>query len=320
MIRTHEQYRELLEQRLNEQGLMSSIGSFIGKKVLPTFVAGTMVTGVPGVVQGKQYGSSYSQSSMTSTDTGSQALNRGASDTTSIGRTSNIMGTSISNTLPDVRVQNTFRNLSGSGSFGNYSNNNSATTTTVGNYPPQIEKTKQMVGQFGNGPSAQETPTIGGSGNSTLVSKGAATPFANYTLTGKNLEALPATRRRTLAETIVKRKNKECVVSKKGKNLGCSSSHAGAVKRLRQVEYFKHMSGINESFLTKRDLMATSTKELRKIGDTHSRAVSVIRERAKEAKKNGDHKKADDLHAQANRHQDHEMDIREIINNRVGMK
>jgi hypothetical protein len=84
--------------------------------------------------------------------------------------------------------------------------------------------------------------------------------------------------------------------------------------------YVKHMSGINESFLTKRDLMATSTKELRKIGDTHSRAVSVIRERAEEAKKNGDHKKADDLHAQANRHQDHEMNIREIINNRVGMK
>ena len=66
--------------------------------------------------------------------------------------------------------------------------------------------------------------------------------------------------------------------------------------------------------------MATSTKELRKIGDTHSRAVSGIRARAEEAKKNGDHKKADDLHAQANRHQDHEMNIREIINNRVGMK
>lgn len=40
--------------------------------------------------------------------------------------------------------------------------------------------------------------------------------------------------------TIVKRGNKHCVVSEKGKNLGCSPSHGGAVKRLAQVEYFKH--------------------------------------------------------------------------------
>jgi hypothetical protein len=34
------------------------------------------------------------------------------------------------------------------------------------------------------------------------------------------------------------------VVSKKGKNLGGPySSHAQAVKRLRQVEYFKHRKG-----------------------------------------------------------------------------
>lgn len=30
------------------------------------------------------------------------------------------------------------------------------------------------------------------------------------------------------------------VVSKKGKNLGKAKTKAGAVKRLRQVEYFKH--------------------------------------------------------------------------------
>jgi len=40
---------------------------------------------------------------------------------------------------------------------------------------------------------------------------------------------------------IVKSGSQYCVRSKKGKNLGCSPSRAGAVKRLRQVEYFKHM-------------------------------------------------------------------------------
>lgn len=39
---------------------------------------------------------------------------------------------------------------------------------------------------------------------------------------------------------IVKRGKKHCVVSKKGKNLGCGSSEAWAKKRLAQVEYFKH--------------------------------------------------------------------------------
>lgn len=39
---------------------------------------------------------------------------------------------------------------------------------------------------------------------------------------------------------IVKRKNKYCVVSEKsGKNLGCSDTKEKAVKRLRQVEWFK---------------------------------------------------------------------------------
>jgi len=44
-----------------------------------------------------------------------------------------------------------------------------------------------------------------------------------------------------LSETIVKSGSEYCVRSKKGKNLGCSPFRAGAVKRLRQVEYFKHM-------------------------------------------------------------------------------
>lgn len=37
--------------------------------------------------------------------------------------------------------------------------------------------------------------------------------------------------------------NKYCVFSHSGKNLGCSTTHEGAVKRLQEVEYFKHTKG-----------------------------------------------------------------------------
>lgn len=35
--------------------------------------------------------------------------------------------------------------------------------------------------------------------------------------------------------------DKHCVKSHSGKNLGCYESASGAKKRLKQVEYFKHM-------------------------------------------------------------------------------
>ena len=45
-----------------------------------------------------------------------------------------------------------------------------------------------------------------------------------------------------LLETIKKRGNKYCLVSKKsGRNLGCYRSRGGAEKREKQVQYFKHM-------------------------------------------------------------------------------
>jgi hypothetical protein len=44
-----------------------------------------------------------------------------------------------------------------------------------------------------------------------------------------------------LNERIVKRDDSYAVVSKKGKNLGTYPSRKQAVKRLRQVEYFKHL-------------------------------------------------------------------------------
>lgn len=40
--------------------------------------------------------------------------------------------------------------------------------------------------------------------------------------------------------TIKKEGNKYVVRSEKGKNLGKSTTRAGAEKRLQQVEYFKH--------------------------------------------------------------------------------
>lgn len=47
--------------------------------------------------------------------------------------------------------------------------------------------------------------------------------------------------------TIVEENGKYCVKSHTGKNLGCSDTHEGAVKRLRQVEFFKHQSQIERS-------------------------------------------------------------------------
>ncbi len=45
---------------------------------------------------------------------------------------------------------------------------------------------------------------------------------------------------------IRKRGSQWCVVSKKGKNLGCSDSKAGAAKRLAQVEYFKRHKSLTD--------------------------------------------------------------------------
>lgn len=42
---------------------------------------------------------------------------------------------------------------------------------------------------------------------------------------------------------IVRKKNKWCVESEKGRNMGCYDTKEEAKKRLRQVEYFKHKKG-----------------------------------------------------------------------------
>jgi hypothetical protein len=44
-----------------------------------------------------------------------------------------------------------------------------------------------------------------------------------------------------LLETIVKRGDKYVILSKKGKTLGTYDSHGAAVKRLKQIEYFKSL-------------------------------------------------------------------------------
>lgn len=58
-----------------------------------------------------------------------------------------------------------------------------------------------------------------------------------------NLAATVALRTDNVNATIVQRGKKHCVVSETGKNLGCSPSRGGAERRLKQVEYFKHLKG-----------------------------------------------------------------------------
>ena len=55
-----------------------------------------------------------------------------------------------------------------------------------------------------------------------------------------DMGTVPSTGKEEVNETISKEGSQYVVRSEKGKNLGKSSSKAGAVKRLRQVEYFKH--------------------------------------------------------------------------------
>lgn len=42
-----------------------------------------------------------------------------------------------------------------------------------------------------------------------------------------------------LLETIKKKKNKYCLISSSGKNLGCYKTKSGVKKREKQVNYFK---------------------------------------------------------------------------------
>lgn len=67
----------------------------------------------------------------------------------------------------------------------------------------------------------------------------------------------------------------------------------------------------------KSELHKLSTSELRKLGSTYSKKVSVVRDNAVKAKEAGNQERAEKLHKQADAHQDEEMDIREIIRSRT---
>lgn len=43
---------------------------------------------------------------------------------------------------------------------------------------------------------------------------------------------------------IVKQGSKFCIESKEGKNLGCYATREEALKRLRQIEFYKHMANL----------------------------------------------------------------------------
>jgi hypothetical protein len=83
--------------------------------------------------------------------------------------------------------------------------------------------------------------------------------------------------------------------------------------------HVKHMSGINESH-TAKEIASTPSKELRGLADTYSKKVSVVRQKAVDAKEAGNHEEAAKLHKQADAHQDEEMDIRDELRRRLGMK
>ena len=76
---------------------------------------------------------------------------------------------------------------------------------------------------------------------------------------------------------------------------------------------------ISESH-TQKEIESTPTTELRKLGDTYSTKISVVRQKAVEAKNAGNHDLAAKLHAQADKHVDEEMDIRDELRKRLGPK
>ncbi len=71
---------------------------------------------------------------------------------------------------------------------------------------------------------------------------------------------------------------------------------------------------------TAKEIASTPSKELRGLADTYSTKVGVVREKARKAKEAGNHDEAAKLHAQADKHQDEEMDIRAELRRRLGMK
>lgn len=83
--------------------------------------------------------------------------------------------------------------------------------------------------------------------------------------------------------------------------------------------YKKTLKKIAESH-TEKEIKATPTKELRKLADTYSKKISVVRQKAKDAENAGDTNRAKDFHKQADDHQDEEMNIRDEIRSRTGMR
>jgi len=178
MARTQEEYRQILEQRLNE-GLLGNIA----KRSLATLAVGAMTFGAPAHVTGQQYGNSSTQ---TSTH-GSQTLERTASNLTTTGRSASIPGTGIQNSLPSVNVVQSGKSLvnpSGSSS-------STRTKTTVGSQAPVTQTSKNKTGSLLS--FVNNSDMYGGSQSSDTTSKGAAKPVSSFHLTGKTLET---TRRR----------------------------------------------------------------------------------------------------------------------------
>ena len=181
MVKTQEEYRQILEQRLTE-GLLGNIGN-IAKRSLATLAVGAMTVGAPAHVTGNQYGNS---STSTSTH-GSQTLERSASNLTTTGRSASIPGIGMQTSLPSVNVVQSGKSLvnpSGSSS-------STRTKTTVGSHAPVTQTSKEKTGSLLS--FVNNSDMYGGSQSSSTISKGAAKPVSSFPLTGKTLET---TRRR----------------------------------------------------------------------------------------------------------------------------
>ena len=178
MIRTKEEYRQILEQRLDE-GLLGKVA----KRLLPTLAVGAMTVGAPAHVTGHQYGDSATQ---TSTQ-GSATMERSASNLTTTGRSASIPAIGMQTSLPSVNVSQSSQVLSNPSG----SRSTTKTKTTVGSHAPITQTSKQKTGNLLS--FVNNSDMYGGSESSSKISRGAAKPVSSFPLTGKTLET---TRRR----------------------------------------------------------------------------------------------------------------------------
>lgn len=93
------------------------------------------------------------------------------------------------------------------------------------------------------------------------------------------------------------------------------------ITRLIAETYAKMVAEASSpGYLSQKDLEETSTAELRKMANTHSKAVSMIGQQMQKAKDAGNHDEAKALSDRLDKHMDTEIGIRAILKKRAGLK